>query len=308
MATPVFESFAVTQKDSLGAPFEVAATKPSGTVEGDLLVAWIVTDGGTGGTVITAEAGWTPITNTLNNGTLLFSRGFYRDVGASDGATYDFFVDQDERMVAGLVRISGADNADPIEVEANDNQQSNTPTAPTVTPLSDNSLVLAFVGVDDGDAGDDSGFPGGVWTDRWVRTNGTANECTNGCVSQSIASQTASGTAVFTGHTNEQWIGETLAIKEEPAGGTETPQAVAGNMPAPSGALTIKVIKKLTGVMPNPTGDITKKAVSISLAGDMPNATGALIKKTLINLSGAMPNPTGAVVEDKGFFRKVSSE
>ena len=298
MAAPVFETFAVTQKDSLGSPFTVAAAKPSGTVEGDLLVAFITTDGGTGGTTITAEAGWTAITATLANGTLLFSRGFYRDVGASDGSTYDFTCSQDERIIAGLVRISGADNADPIEVEANNTDRSDTPTAPTVTPLTDNSLVLAFVGVDDGDAGDDTGFPGGAWTDRWVRTNGTANECTGGCVSQTIASQTASGTAVFTGHINEQWIGQTLAINELIAGTTFN-QSLAGAMPASTGAVTMTVAtaQALAGDMPSPTGDITKKAIKFNVAGDMPSSSGDTARITSISLSGVIPAQTGDVLK-----------
>ena len=297
MAIPVIATLATTQKDSLGAPFEVAATTPSETAEDDLLVAWIVTDGGTSGTTITAPAGWNAITATLNRSDLVFCRGFWRKAVASEPSTHTFTVSQDERMVAGILRITGADVTTPIDIESNQTGKSDTPTCPTVTPTTDDVLVLAFCGVDDGDAGNDAGFPGGAWTNQWVKTNGTANECTNGCVSQGIASQTASGTAVYTGHTNEDWVGETIGIAQA-VSGTLFFQSVAGAMPNATGdvATATTFAQALDGDMPSPTGELAKKT-SITLTGAIPNATGDLFKATMVTLTGSMPNSVGALLK-----------
>ena len=90
--------------------------KPTGVVQGDLLIANLVQCNST--TAPTAPAGWT----SINNVAIGTGRGaaFYKVAGGSEGANYTFTVPMGATVTAtgGIVAFSGVDTVDPLDVAA----------------------------------------------------------------------------------------------------------------------------------------------------------------------------------------------
>lgn len=96
-------------------------TKPAGTAENDLLIAFISRD--KGGSNMPPPTGWTQ----LEQGDVGGHRGeaFYKVAGSSEPASYNFsIVDDDEDTVAIMVAISGASTTTPI-INNNSNSDNN---------------------------------------------------------------------------------------------------------------------------------------------------------------------------------------
>ncbi len=113
-----FNGAATTQNTSAAAAASISVTKPAAAVPGDLMVAHVAVDGGTGIT-ITAPVGWTLAddgTNTgrANNGTSVGHAIYYKFVGPSDPGPYIWTLSPSTRAVAGIVAYSGVDKSDPI--------------------------------------------------------------------------------------------------------------------------------------------------------------------------------------------------
>jgi len=89
--------------------------KPTGTVEGDLMVAIICCNNGT--VTITAPGDWTAAATNPTNGAGNTIATFYRVAGASEGASYSFGVGVTTRSIAGtIVSLTGVNVADPEDV------------------------------------------------------------------------------------------------------------------------------------------------------------------------------------------------
>lgn len=99
----------------------VTVSKPTGTVDGDVMLAWVTTSTGAD---ITPPAGWTLID-------LLYSAGgldkCYYKVASSEGASYAFTW-TDSKGTAIISSYSGVDNADPIFTYVRAHSASNTST------------------------------------------------------------------------------------------------------------------------------------------------------------------------------------
>lgn len=130
----------------------VTVNKPSGTVAGDLLIAWVGSLGLVDETP-TLPSGWTQLrhgsvgTGTLTNGTLA-----YLLAGSSEPATYDFTTAAASTKFGEIHRIAGVDQTTPIDVSAVATLLGTAldpdPDAPTVTTTVTNTLVMAFIAHD----------------------------------------------------------------------------------------------------------------------------------------------------------------
>jgi len=142
-STPVFEtaSTAVSVKRSNDPVITIA--KPAGTQPGDLLVAALML--GRGEKVnVSAPSGWTLIRRT-NNGRSLGMAAYYRVAGVSEPETYSFLTDKKTPVwAAGISRISGTDNANPILASGGAVDRRSNVTAPSVSTTGTDSLVLSF--------------------------------------------------------------------------------------------------------------------------------------------------------------------
>ena len=211
---PVVEDFSVAVTS--GNQNSIVATMPSGTVEGDLLVAIMSTDGG--GRTLGSPADWTPITVNSPSGFGHTSRSWYKIAGASEAGPYTFtVVTTNEEIVIGILRISGADPSNPIDDSstANTSSGSFSPIASAATTTVADTLILRYFGADDDDITQDSGYPSSH-TGVYVRGSGaSANETSSGVAWDTQASIGTTGTATFTNAltASEQWSAVTIAIK-----------------------------------------------------------------------------------------------
>jgi hypothetical protein len=207
-AAPAVESFSVSV--SSGNVGSIYPAMPSGTVEGDLLVAIMSTDGG--GETLTAPGDWTMITSGVGTGHT--SRSWYKIAGASETGPYTFLVGSNETIVIGILRISGTLQSDPIDFTPTPSTgTSATPTSPSeITTVAD-TLILRYFGADDDDITQDSGYPS-PHTGVYVRgsLNGS-NETSSGVAYTTQAAAGPTGTAAFSLNASEEWSAVTIAVK-----------------------------------------------------------------------------------------------
>ena len=118
----------------------VTVTKPSGTADGDYLVATAGTRGGT----CSAPAGWTSVgevTYDTNRSTV-----FYR-IASSEGASYIFTNNGGASGIAvGITAITGAATGTAPTYAGQANASSSTATAPTITPAANSLIMLVCSG------------------------------------------------------------------------------------------------------------------------------------------------------------------
>ena len=141
---PVLESFAETAMGADGT--EITITKPTGTADGDLLVAILSFGADTGGD-FSPPAGWTVdpnIDNTFWTSETSGTRNkmaVYTKVASSEGADYTFTYGVTSRGAGQILRFSGAGS---ITTEAPTGNTSASNTAPSITAPVDGSLILAL--------------------------------------------------------------------------------------------------------------------------------------------------------------------
>ena len=136
---------------SSGAGTTLTLPAPATIDNGDLLMVFVSVDysGADTGT-ITAPAGWTEVSayERVNAGLDgIGAQGFYKFASNEDGLDYDFTESQDRASAAVLLRISGADQNDPFDVQAEDSATSGEPSASSITTNVDdvyNIVVAAF--------------------------------------------------------------------------------------------------------------------------------------------------------------------
>ena len=207
---PVVEDFSVTVTTS-GAS-SINATMPPGTVEGELLVAIMSTDGG--GETLGAPGDWTPIQGPA--GANHTSRSWYKVAGASEAGPYTFTVGSSEEIVVGILRISGADQSSPIDDSSTPNSVTGvSPLAFALNTTVSDTLILRYFGADDNDITQDSGYPGSH-TGVYVRGSAGGNNQTSSGVAYTTQAPIGwTGTATFTNAltSSEEWSAVTIAVK-----------------------------------------------------------------------------------------------
>lgn len=122
----------------------VDATKPSGTVSGDLLVAFAYAQT-FGGNTLAPPAGWTTIQETDNISSEFEAGLYYKLAGGSEGSTYTFTATAAEEFTVIILRVSGVDATTPVEASAESTATSSGSIVfPTVTSLTNNALIAMF--------------------------------------------------------------------------------------------------------------------------------------------------------------------
>lgn len=192
-------------------------SKPSGVVDGDLMVAFI---GCTGSAVtITPPAGWTAIRNDTDTSTIN-ERSFWK-IASSEGASYDFTFSASTNCLGSIHRITGHDATTPIDASGGQtNASSLSVTAPTITTATANTLLLfASVITSNGGGSATSTAPGGMTEVADFDNNGFGNLNSEIC-REAIAAIGATGTRVATASQNVTSAAQLVAIKAAAAAGT----------------------------------------------------------------------------------------
>lgn len=207
MAAPVFESSATAS----GSSSTLDINKPTGTVEGDLLVAHLYAiTGGDSLPDITAPTGWTFIRkDSLGNNR---SQGlFYKVAGASEPSSYTFSDLDDSRgdvvaNVGAISRISGVDTTSPIDVHGGQTETGTSVTAPDITTAVGDALILHLGAINNG-----STFtPPTGYTEEYDHAQGTSAAQEGSWDTQASAGST--GTASATASSSGFWIAAHVAI------------------------------------------------------------------------------------------------
>lgn len=215
---PVFEEFTETIFGSNSNENRVVT--PPGTVQGDLLIAAIATDGNTVSTMATPfpAAGWNLIGIDERFDTVTFAV-WWKIAGSSEPSRYGFTWSGDnEQSYAWIMRFTGHDPTNPINASALVTQGSDAgdPPSPEVTTTVDNALILRLGGFDDDDIVTDSPGLSGHTAITMKESNSGSGTTSGGAGYVIQPTAGASGTSTFSLTDQEQSVSITIAIAPAP--------------------------------------------------------------------------------------------
>lgn len=133
-----------------GATTTTSATvnKPTGTQDGDLLLAFVSNYNGFGGDISVVPSGWTLLgTRTQwRQGGDFYARVYYK-IASGEPASWTWQASVATEFIIDVVAISGVDTTTPINQSSQNTSASSTSTAAgtSVTPTVDNCLVLTHI-------------------------------------------------------------------------------------------------------------------------------------------------------------------
>ena len=199
------QAFLVTKVSTDATSIDLA--KPAGVVEGDLMVAFLSKDDDND---ITPPAGWSLIESDTGDFAVRVIC-YWKEAGASEPSNYTFTGDL-EQWIGSILRITGHEVGDPVNISGVATGEDTTPQCPDVATWADDCLILRAFGADDDDITVDTGYPAGH-TGLYVDASDTGSGTTSGGVAhKDQATKGATGTADFSLTATEQWVAMTVAI------------------------------------------------------------------------------------------------
>ncbi len=185
---------------------------PPSTNAGDLLIAVLVTDGND---TILPPAGWNEVSLGVSSNRVAVGV-WWKLAGSSEPASSTFTWTDFEQSYGWIMRFTGHDAANPIDVSADNSGSSSSPVSPAITTSIDNAMILRIGGFDDDDITlGDTGLSGHqtVVMDESKNGNGTLS---GGAGHTAQATAGDSGTANFSLTNSEEWWTVTLGIAPAP--------------------------------------------------------------------------------------------
>ncbi|WP_333695223.1 immunoglobulin domain-containing protein, partial [Flavobacterium sp.] len=200
MAQPTLESTTT----SVGSSFTATIARPSGTVAGNLLIAGVMFESGSGATV-TAPSGWTLIRRS-NQSSNIGMATYYKVATASEPTSYNWSINK--KWAIGMSRISGATVSNLTSSESLGSSASRNVTAPSITTTGANRLILCFYT----NKKNSTYTPATGTTERYDVPNNSDGIPSNMMASfvQTLVGATGDRTAVATDF--ETWVGQQIAI------------------------------------------------------------------------------------------------
>jgi hypothetical protein len=192
----------------------ISITKPTGTIQNDVMIANIYC-GGSGNITVTPPSGWTLVSQTSVTGQIMAT--YFKVAGASEPSSYSWSVSGGQQNQGGITTYYGVDTSNPINAYSNQSNSASTSyTAPSVTTTVNNTMLVGAFGAKAGGTSNTVTPPSGFTElyDIGQNNNGPA------CLESSDyvqASAGASGNKVATGQSGVN-IGHLIALK--PASGT----------------------------------------------------------------------------------------
>jgi spore germination protein YaaH len=195
-----YRASASASTNGAGSTFTI--NKPTGTVQGDILVALMTHDVGTS-TTVTPPAGWTSIA-TINNGATIGQDAYYLFAGASEPASYTWTMNAANAMDGGILCFtSGINTSVPVDVKSTNTGASTAIVATGVTTTAYGDILIAGwstnnnVSPSAGDAGmtnavdQHSATSNAIYIDYLVLTapGATGNQTVTMAISESFATQ-----------------------------------------------------------------------------------------------------------------------
>ena len=187
----------------------VSITKPTGTVEGDVMVANIY---GVGSDTITVTppSEWMLVSETSVSGQIMAT--YFKVAGASEPSSFSWSVTGGLQNQGGITTYYGVDTSNPIDSYSNQSNSASTSyTAPSVTTTVDNAMLVGAFGAVAG-GNPDTVTPPSEFTERYdVGQNNDGPACLESS-DYVQASAGASGDKVATGQSGVN-IGHLIALK-----------------------------------------------------------------------------------------------
>lgn len=210
---PVAESHA----SAGGAGTTITITKPTGTVDGDFLVAHIIADGNVS---FTPPAGWTTL-KEHNSGA--HKQGIYWKFASGEGASWAWTLGSSETFIGGVVRVSGANALNPISLVTVGFDVVSTSAAtavlPSITTEIENTLLLHMLGCDKDVATPVLTAPGGSETVLYDLEQGGTEGVLAAMAWEdgpTTVGGAATGTKTWTANDTEEDLGIIVAINPNP--------------------------------------------------------------------------------------------
>lgn len=181
--------------DDSASPMTV--TKPAAFGSGDILVMFIVDDGGVLSD-LTAATGFTLITGATVDITGQRAKAFYHVYDGTEAGTFDFGYNAGAAAAGALVRVTGADTGAPTFVAATGNSASNGSSmdSPTVTPTGSDDLLLCALTNSGGAAAFSETDPSGMTDQGQIQVSDLFQAIA--VASQQLASASATGAKTWT--------------------------------------------------------------------------------------------------------------
>lgn len=234
---PAYESFstAITNpdhKNNPGSPdSELSFDTPSGTAEGDFLLAQISFDQGDD-IELTAPEGWEELVVTSRNPDDFGQAIYYKWADASESSSYAWQFSTSTRAAGGMLRYTGVDQDEPfVDFGENDGKPSGKPTAATLSALSieaeENARLVAFYGIKA-----DTDFEDPENMDRsYSLQNSTGSGVSSLVVDQVIEDDGPTGDkeATTSEDTNQHWVAHLVALRAEQAAAEYAIEIVGGS-------------------------------------------------------------------------------
>jgi len=213
-----YEGFQDTQRGS--GTTSITISKPTGTSEGDLLIAAVVTDGDTSSSLSPPGGqGWAGV--VYDQWSFVTLGSWMKQASASEPSSHTFTWSGSQEAYGWIMRFTGHNPASPIDVYAVDGGSSSTPDCPSVTTTVANTMILRIGGFDDDSIWTGAGNTGlsghtGITMEQSSNGNGT---CSGGAGYVQQVSIGASGIEDFGLQSNEVYRTMTIAIAPAPAAG-----------------------------------------------------------------------------------------
>ena len=217
MALPVYQAF--NEGKTVGT--SVVVTKPSGVVEGDLLIGFLSSDGGSETHTSPESGSWNIIYENQSEGSgkQTFS-AWWKIAGGSEPANYTFGCGSSEGLYAWIIRVSGVHQTDPIHKKITQFGDTSSASCVQVTTEVNDCLIIYAFGADHVDITEDSGWYRG--TNITVDRSGTAaGDCSGGAswFNQADLGEGLGNYCSLTG--TEEYVTVTIAIQPPAGAGNE---------------------------------------------------------------------------------------
>lgn len=239
----------------------VTVNKPSGTVSGDVLYAWILVYDNNSATP--SSTGWTQIAGpTRTTGNIIGASLFRKVAGGSEPANYTWSWSGNNYADGIIVRVASADTTTPEDGSATSNSGNSgtTRTGTGLTTSAADRLLLLFT----------AGYGGAPNSTPTGMTEVLIQDGVNGVWRQDIASAGATGDKSHTQNASDSWVAHMVAVAPA-AGGAST-----GSVSATLGGLTSSANGQLAL-----SGSLSATLGAVTLAGSGQLALSASLSATL---------------------------
>ncbi|MHC5060838.1 MAG: LamG-like jellyroll fold domain-containing protein [Planctomycetota bacterium] len=146
---PVYREF--TEVKAASDTTSITISTPTNTERDDLLIAAIATDGDTSLSLAPPVGeGWTEINIEDYLGEVTLG-AWWKNADASESGSHQFSWTGDEGAYAWMMRFTGHDSTDPVDIWATSGETGPAPTSPAATTTVENCLILRMGAFDDDD-------------------------------------------------------------------------------------------------------------------------------------------------------------